>query len=65
MWNKWRYVSLWTKLQVVACVVLAFESFKNDAGAWKFLIRKILEYYCSARDWDGKDYLRIIPRVVW
>jgi hypothetical protein len=19
---------------------------------------------CSARDWDGKDYLRIIPRVV-
>ena len=20
---------------------------------------------CSARDWDGKDYLRIIPRVVW
>ncbi len=20
--------------------------------------------YCSARDWDGKDYLRIIPRVV-
>ncbi len=21
--------------------------------------------YCSARDWDGKDYLRIIPRVVW
>jgi hypothetical protein len=22
-------------------------------------------YPCSARDWDGKDYLRIIPRVVW
>ncbi len=21
--------------------------------------------YCSARDWDGKDYLRLIPRVVW
>ncbi len=21
--------------------------------------------HCSARDWDGKDYLRIIPRVVW
>jgi hypothetical protein len=21
--------------------------------------------FCSARDWDGKDYLRIIPRVVW
>ncbi len=20
---------------------------------------------CSARDWDDKDYLRIIPRVVW
>jgi hypothetical protein len=20
---------------------------------------------CSARDWDGKDYLRLIPRVVW
>jgi hypothetical protein len=20
--------------------------------------------WCSARDWDGKDYLRIIPRVV-
>jgi hypothetical protein len=22
-------------------------------------------HICSARDWDGKDYLRIIPRVVW
>jgi hypothetical protein len=21
--------------------------------------------HCSARDWDDKDYLRIIPRVVW
>jgi hypothetical protein len=21
--------------------------------------------FCSARDWDGKDYLRLIPRVVW
>jgi hypothetical protein len=27
------------------------------------LIEKIVD--CSARDWDGKDYLRIIPRVVW
>jgi hypothetical protein len=26
---------------------------------------KCLKRYCSARDWDGKDYLRIIPRVVW
>jgi hypothetical protein len=26
--------------------------------------RYILNYICSARDWDGKDYLRIIPRVV-
>jgi hypothetical protein len=26
----------------------------------KFFLHK-----CSARDWDGKDYLRIIPRVVW
>jgi hypothetical protein len=24
-----------------------------------------LKHNCSARDWDGKDYLRIIPRVVW
>ena len=23
-----------------------------------------IESKCSARDWDGKDYLRIIPRVV-
>jgi hypothetical protein len=23
------------------------------------------ELACSARDWDGKDYLRLIPRVVW
>jgi hypothetical protein len=23
------------------------------------------DHDCSARDWDGKDYLRIIPRVVW
>jgi hypothetical protein len=26
---------------------------------------KLLKRFCSARDWDGKDYLRIIPRVVW
>jgi hypothetical protein len=24
-----------------------------------------IQISCSARDWDGKDYLRIIPRVVW
>ena len=24
-----------------------------------------VSFDCSARDWDGKDYLRIIPRVVW
>jgi hypothetical protein len=23
-----------------------------------------IQHDCSARDWDGKDYLRIIPRVV-
>ena len=23
-----------------------------------------IDAVCSARDWDGKDYLRIIPRVV-
>jgi hypothetical protein len=27
--------------------------------------RMINECICSARDWDDKDYLRIIPRVVW
>ncbi len=27
--------------------------------------RKNFTRHCSARDWDGKDYLRIIPRVVW
>ncbi len=26
---------------------------------------KMANGICSARDWDGKDYLRIIPRVVW
>jgi hypothetical protein len=26
---------------------------------------KLEDSYCSARDWDGKDYLRLIPRVVW
>jgi hypothetical protein len=30
-----------------------------------FLILYQCTLYCSARDWDGKDYLRIIPRVVW
>jgi exonuclease III len=29
------------------------------------LLNLIGRGYCSARDWDGKDYLRIIPRVVW
>ncbi len=33
-----------------------------------FLDQETLEHRlnmeCSARDWDGKDYLRIIPRVV-
>ena len=30
-----------------------------------FLLLLLLYTFCSARDWDGKDYLRIIPRVVW
>ncbi len=28
-------------------------------------LASIAFFGCSARDWDGKDYLRIIPRVVW
>ncbi len=37
----------------------------SDAG--QSFAKKPLNYVycCSARDWDGKDYLRIIPRVVW
>ncbi len=35
-------------------------------GKWEKDCVKITKYSrCSARDWDGKDYLRIIPRVVW
>jgi hypothetical protein len=33
------------------------------SGPW--IYRLYINSYCSARDWDGKDYLRIIPRVVW
>ena len=28
------------------------------------VVSPLFNHYCSARDWDGKDYLRIIPRVV-
>jgi hypothetical protein len=38
-----------------------FVSAVNDTGV-KF-VSAVND--CSARDWDGKDYLRIIPRVVW
>ena len=34
-----------------------FATSKLDVG-------KFPDFTCSARDWDGKDYLRIIPRVV-
>ncbi len=30
-----------------------------------FLPFSFIHTACSARDWDGKDYLRLIPRVVW
>ncbi len=36
--------------------------FMNSASGLMSLSCKVC---CSARDWDGKDYLRIIPRVVW
>jgi hypothetical protein len=31
----------------------------------KSCLKNFIKTLCSARDWDGKDYLRIIPRVVW
>jgi hypothetical protein len=34
-------------------------------GGFCYFNGKNLNSHCSARDWDGKDYLRIIPRVVW
>ncbi len=37
----------------------------NGTGNLNFFRSIFLFSSCSARDWDGKDYLRIIPRVVW
>ncbi len=36
--------------------------YKSLTDTW---IWNLKDRTCSARDWDGKDYLRIIPRVVW
>ncbi len=38
---------------------ILFRATKIEAKSWNAM------HSCSARDWDGKDYLRIIPRVVW
>ncbi len=38
-------------------------AFVASPAAWSFVTRCF--FICSARDWDGKDYLRLIPRVVW
>jgi hypothetical protein len=37
----------------------------HDRGNTSVSKPKRFKTNCSARDWDGKDYLRIIPRVVW
>ncbi len=37
----------------------------EDEEEEKILLQMRFVPLCSARDWDGKDYLRIIPRVVW
>ncbi len=50
--------SFWRQFISVPC---EFTNFGCDDIC--FLAVKITA--CSARDWDGKDYLRIIPRVVW
>ncbi len=39
---------------------------ETSAVSWQQgCLQKVKYNDCSARDWDGKDYLRIIPRVVW
>jgi hypothetical protein len=51
-------------------VVKLKKSFWSAAGcagyyfAFMHFLTRVGKYNCSARDWDGKDYLRIIPRVV-
>jgi hypothetical protein len=41
--------------------MLCFDFYQNRL----ICMQNEFEKTCSARDWDGKDYLRIIPRVVW
>ncbi len=53
--------------------ILIFERLPEVVEYKRFFVMRVCEKSalrilggkCSARDWDGKDYLRIIPRVVW
>ncbi len=49
-----------TVINSFICTLIFQETVKNS----KENILGIPIHWCSARDWDGKDYLRIIPRVV-
>ncbi len=62
----------WENLSFLHWLII-FLDFWNHQGGMVFLSGPLLsksqaqenQRWCSARDWDGKDYLRIIPRVVW
>ncbi len=55
------------------CLCLWWESAGTEVEFLDVIGTKVIRVFllaihrhlCSARDWDGKDYLRIIPRVVW
>ncbi len=56
-------ISSLSRFYFISCLqvrIFCHELSVKTLGIWCF--QQLVK--CSARDWDGKDYLRIIPRVV-
>ncbi len=60
--SRWCQMSIWSQSVTVRYLqLISFPFCKMFDKCFFFWANA----FCSARDWDGKDYLRIIPRVVW
>ncbi len=57
-WLRFHSFSVMGDILGVLCCKMFLACSSSDARLDHFFTK------CSARDWDGKDYLRIIPRVV-
>ncbi len=51
----------------ITCIIQCVDRVNSGSVSAQSTVSTFLakKTQCSARDWDGKDYLRIIPRVVW